>query len=237
MTVNDLFDMYAWLSMRGFTPDTLILHPFCWQLFAVDPLIREIVLNGNVLATRRMPDGASSPGWGTSHDGRGLRTTATGRGIAVGYGQEADTTLGKIGANPWVSSLNPLAATYSVAPRYLPSPLTVLVSPYAQYSRSAANITSGNPTVTRSYHTTSVNMLDSTSAGILIQRDPVSTEEYDDPARDIRALKVMERYGMQLLEQGKGVVCAKNVVIAQNFVFDNSNVVSLQPHNKTTAIF
>ncbi len=27
MTLNDIFDLYAWLSMRGFTPDTLILHP------------------------------------------------------------------------------------------------------------------------------------------------------------------------------------------------------------------
>ena len=27
MTLNDLFDLYAWLVMRGFTPNTLILHP------------------------------------------------------------------------------------------------------------------------------------------------------------------------------------------------------------------
>ena len=27
MTLNDIFDLYAWLVMRGFTPDTMILHP------------------------------------------------------------------------------------------------------------------------------------------------------------------------------------------------------------------
>ena len=27
MTLNDIFDMYAFMAMRGFIPDTLIMHP------------------------------------------------------------------------------------------------------------------------------------------------------------------------------------------------------------------
>lgn len=237
MTLNDIFDLYAWLTMRGFVPDTLILHPLAWKVFAIDPEIREIVLKGNVLASRRMPNGVASPGWGTSHEGRGLRTTATGRGTATGYGTAPSTgPLGKIGANPWTADLNPLAATFQIQPAYLPSPLTVLVSPFTQYTRGGASITTGSPTVTRSYPTTTVTMLDSSACGVLVQRTPVSTEEYDDPARDIRAMKIMEKWGMQLLEQGKAVACAKSVVIARNYVFDNTNVVTLNPHDKGSAI-
>ena len=236
MTLNDIFDLYAWLVMRGFTPDTMILHPLAWKTMAIDPQIREIVLNGAVLATRQMPQGSPSPGWGTSHEGLGLRTTATGLGVAAGQGTPAGGPDGKIGASPWVSNLNPLAATFNVAPKYLPTPLRVLVSPYAVYQRGGRRISSGSPSVTRSYPTTTVTLLDSANCGILVQRTPVSIEEYDDPARDIRAMKIMEKWGMHLLEQGKAVACAKNVVITENFVFDNSNVVTLQPHDRTAAI-
>ena len=237
MTLNDLFDLYAWLTMRGFTPDTLILHPLAWKVFAIDPEIREIVLRGATLASRRMPQGSSSPGWGTSHEGLGLRTTATGTGSALGYGTGPDSVLGKIGANPWVSTLNPLAATYNVQPQYLPSPLKVLVTPFAVFQKALAPISSGIPAVTRAYASTTVTMLDSNNCGVLVQRTPVSTEEYDDPARDIRAMKIMEKWGMHLLEQGKAVATAENVVIARNYVFDNSNVVTLQPHDHTSAIW
>jgi len=236
MTLNDIFDLYAWLAMRGFIPDTLLMHPLAWQTFAIDPEIREIVLRGAVLATRRMPDGTYSPGWGTSHEGRGLRTTATGTGSDTGYGTGPDTVLGKIGANPWVSTLNPLAATFNIAPQYLPSPLRVLVTPFVAFNNTGGTISTGSPAVSRTYPTTTITMLDSSNCGILVQRSPVATEEYDDPARDIRAMKIMEKYGLQLLEQGKAVASARNVVITRNYVFDNSNVVTLQPHDKSTAL-
>ena len=237
MTLNDIFDLYTWLSMRGFIPDTLIVHPLSWKLFMTDPEVREIILQGNVLSTRRAPMGQASPGWGTSHEGTGLRTTATGRGIEYGYGTPPSTgPLGKIGANPWVSSMNPLAATLNIPPRYLPTPLMVLVTPFAQYSKGAASISSGSPSVTRSLPTCTVTMLDSSSCGVLAQRTPISVEEYDDPARDIQAIKIMERWGMHLLEQGKAVVNARNVVIDRNYVFDNTNVVTLQPHDRGTAV-
>ena len=206
------------------------------KTFAIDPDVREIVLKGATIASRRLPEGTYSPGWGTSHEGKGLRTTATGAGTAYGYGTGPDTVLGKIGANPWVSTLNPLAATFNVAPQYLPTPLRVLVTPYARYTQGGRTISTGSPAVTRSYPTTDIPMLDSTQCGVLVQRMPVSTEEYDDPARDIRAMKIMEKWGMHLLEQGKGVAVARSVVITRNYVFDNSNVVTLNPLDYTAAV-
>jgi hypothetical protein len=236
MTLNDLLDMYAFLVMRGFMPDTLIMHPLAWATFMTDPEMREIVIRGATLASNKLPDGTFSPGWGTSHNGMGLRTTATGTGYASGYGTGADSVLGKIGANPWVSTLNPLAASFNIQPNYLPTPLKVLVSPYTAYTVSGATIVSGIPEVSRTYPITNVIMLDSKNAAVLIQRSPVATEEFDDPMRDIRALKVMERWGMQLMEQGKALARAVDVVVARNYVFENSNVVSLSEIDITAAI-
>jgi hypothetical protein len=193
-------------------------------------------LKGNTLATRRMPQGSYSPAWGTGHEGRGLRTTATGTGYAAGFGTGPGAATGKIGADPWVNTLNPLGATYNIAPSYLPSPLTVIVSPFVHYQQGGASISTGTPAVTRAYPTTSVIMCQSDACGILVQRTPVGVEEWDNPERDIRNMKIRESWGMQLLEQGKGVTIARYVVIARNYVFDNTNAVTLGEHDHTTAI-
>jgi len=226
MTLNDLFDMYTYLVLRGFNPDTLIMHPLAWKVFMTDAEVREIIKDGNSVATRQLPMGQTSPGWGTSHGGRGLRTTGTGTGYSSTQGTGADSVLGKIGANPWVTTLNPLASTYHLPPR-IGIPMQVLVSPFVRYHATVTGSTKPS---------TSVILLDSSSTGVLVTRDPVSTEEFDDAARDIRALKIRERYGYGLQEQGKSVAVARNVMIDRNYVFDNVNQASLNNIDQTTTL-
>lgn len=223
MTANDLWDMYAELLQRGFTPDTVLMHPLAWRCFMSDSETREQVLAGSTLATRQMPNGSTAPGWGSSHNGFGLRTTAT--------GQETTTQAGnqKIGASSWVNTMNALHNTYNIAPQYLPSPLRVLVTPFIPYTPPAS--AAATPYSGR----TNVIMVDSSRCGILVTRDPVSTEEFDDPARDIKALKIKERYGFAFLEQGKCLTVARNIAIARNYQFENVNNVTVGNHNPATA--
>lgn len=226
MTSNDIWDMYAEILLRGFTPDTLIMHPLAWRCFMADSEMREQVLNGSTIATRRMPSGSVANGWGTSHMGYGLRTKATG---ATTVDPIAAGTAGKIGSSPWVNTLNALGATLNIAPKYLPTPLQVLVTPFVPYTppaTAAATPYSGR---------TNITMVDSGNCGILVTRDPVSTEEFDDPARDIRNLKIKERYGMTAVEQGKGIGVARNVAIARNYVFENANNVTLSNLSPSSA--
>lgn len=218
MTPNDIWDMYAELLLRGFNPDTIVMHPLAWRCFMSDPEMREQVINGATIATRQMPAGGTANAWGTSHNGYGLRTTATGNSLVDPI---ATGTSGKLGASAWANTLNALGATLNIAPKFLPSPLQVLVTPYVAYTppaTAAATPYSGRTTLT---------MVDSARCGVLVTRDPVSTEEFDDPARDIRALKIKERYGFAALEQGKSITLARNIAIARNYVFDNMNAVTL----------
>ena len=60
-------------------------------------------------------------------------------------------------------------------------------------------------------------------------KEGVSMDEWNDPERDIRAMKIKERWGMALLAQGKGVSVAKNVVIEDNYSFENVNQAELNP--------
>lgn len=217
MSTNDIFDMYAYLLHRGFTPDTLLMHPLAWRVFMCDAEMREIVLKGATLTSRRMPSGSYAKAWGTGFAGKGIRTTATGDEDLT-----APTTgsVEKIGSSAWVQTLNGLAATFNIAPNYLPTPLTVLVTPYISYTAPVYNssATKGK---------TSLVMTDSSNCGLLITKQGVQNSEFTDPLRDIRCLKVNERYGFGLLEQGKSVAVADNISIVRNYVFENTNSVTL----------
>lgn len=219
MTVHDIFDMYAHLALRGFNPDTLIMNPMAWQLFMTDPETREIIVNNAVLSTRRMPNGSYAPGWGSTFGGFGERLTATGN-------PNIDPTTGeKLGISAYGASfarnheLSMLGSTFNIPPGTagLPSPLKVIVTPYAGYRQDGT----GNNWLT------DIFMVDSSAVGVMVQKELPSLSEFEDPWKDIKVAKCKERYGFGILEQGKAIAVAKNIVIGRNYVFDNVNSVTL----------
>lgn len=214
MTANDVFGMYAYLMNRGFSPDTLLMHPLAWKTFMVDPEMREVVLKNSTIASVRAPQGSYAQAWGTSHSGFGLRTTATGNA------QTSGNTVA--GASPWVQTLNPMGATFNIAPQYLPSPLTVIVTEFVpfQYGSFGYETTDAGSTC-------NVIMADSNNCGVIGQSMPVETDQWTDPERDIENIKMREAYGFAVLEQGKAIGVARNVAITRNYVFENSNAQTL----------
>lgn len=223
MTANDVFEMYAYLLNRGFNPDTLLMHPMAWKTFMTDAEMREIVLAGNTITSRQIPNGTYAQNWPTSHNGLGLRTIATGNAQTVGNSIK--------GASAWTQTLNPLGATFNIAPRYLPSPLEVIVTQYVPFQYGGF----GNETL-GSGSRCNVIMADSQRCGVIGQSQPVTTDRWTDPERDIENIKMREEYGFALLEQGKGIAVARNVVIARNYVFENSNAQELSEINISGAL-
>lgn len=220
MTSSDVFELYAYLLNRGFSPDVLMMHPLAWKTFMTDAEMREVVLAASTIA---QVQGAMAPNWGTSHMGYGLRTTATGTQNTVGNAIK--------GASPWAQTLNPLGAQFQAAPSYLPSPLQVIVSNYIPFSYGAQGIERMD-----SGCVTNVVMVDSNNCGIIGQSEPVRTDRWTDPERDIENIKMREAYGFAILEQGKAIAKASNVAIARNFVFENQNSKSLSALNLSGAI-
>jgi hypothetical protein len=215
MTINDVFDMWAYGYLRGFNYDTLLMNPLAWKTFMNDPKMREILFANGVIASNRLPDGSGAQTFGTGFGGLGYAQDPTGKNIHGGG------ETGVAGPNPFVTTLNPLGASFNIAPKYLPSPLKVIVSPHVKYAAGATSGT-GN-TVDSSVYVTDVIMADSQNAGLLMTKEGISVDEWKDPEVDIHAMKIKERWGMALLAQGKGVGIAKDVVIKDNYVFDNVN--------------
>ena len=207
MTSSDVFELYAYLLNRGFAPDVLMMHPLAWKTFMTDTEMREVVLQASTIA---QVQGAMAPNWGTSHMGYGLRTDGTGREKTSGNSIK--------GPSPWVQTLNPLGAMFGMAPSYLPSPLQVVVSTYIPFSYGAQGIERMDTGCV-----TNVVMVDSNNCGVIGQSEPVRTDRWTDPERDIENIKMRESYGFAILEQGKAIAKASNVVIARNFNFENAN--------------
>jgi hypothetical protein len=60
-------------------------------------------------------------------------------------------------------------------------------------------------------------IIDRNNVGVLLVKDAISTEQFDDPTRDIQALKVKERYGVGILNGGYGIAVAKNIKFAKTW--------------------
>lgn len=203
MTLNDLFDMYVYGAQRGFVPDTMLMNPLSWKVFATDSLMKEVVMNGAVLASRRMPLGTYAPGWPAWQGGLGYKLGPTG----------SETT----GASQWTNALNPLGATFNVPPQQvLPSPLKVIVTHVVPFQARGTQDPLCN-----------VILADSQRAGVLVQKEDPTTSEADIFSREVHSIHISERYGMAMFDQGNGAWVARNVVAGQNFVFDNVNSVTL----------
>lgn len=60
-------------------------------------------------------------------------------------------------------------------------------------------------------------LIDRNNIGVQLVKDAVSTEQFDDPLRDIHTLKMKERYGLGVLYGGLGIAVARNIKFAKTF--------------------
>jgi hypothetical protein len=61
-------------------------------------------------------------------------------------------------------------------------------------------------------------VFDSANLGALIVDEEPMTEEFDDPARDIRKIKIRERYGIAILNEGQAIGVIRNAFVRDNHI-------------------
>lgn len=82
----------------------------------------------------------------------------------------------------------------------LPVPLQVNFSPFVKFDK-----------VNKLFD---MYCLDRNEVGVIVQKEEMSTGEWIDPERDIRSLKVKERYGVGILNNGRAITVARNIAVA-----------------------
>lgn len=60
-------------------------------------------------------------------------------------------------------------------------------------------------------------IVDKENVGVQLVKDDISTENFDDPYRDILNLKIKERYGLGVLHGGLGISVAKNIAFKKTY--------------------
>ena len=85
----------------------------------------------------------------------------------------------------------------------LPVPLTVNFSPWVKFDKIEKKF--------------DMYVLDRSEVGVIAQKEGLSTENWTDPERDIRSLKAKERYGIGILNNGRGITVARNIAVAPSY--------------------
>jgi hypothetical protein len=180
-TMKDLLDMYGDMINDGYIPNTLLMNPVAWSIFAQDPLMRNwAYANGGMPWQRHQGDVGTMSSW-------------LGQGGAIGSTEVTDPKQ--------------LQTTWTPVPGIFPYPLRIVVSPFIPFKASTS--------------TTTIILCDSNELGILAVNEEATTEEFRDPLRDINSVKIKERYAIQVLNEGKAIRQAKNVIIARSWDVDD----------------
>jgi hypothetical protein len=166
---EDVLDVFADMLGTGRTPDTIIMHPLAWPMFANDPVIRNLSWYVN----------------GPAVNGNGTKLADN----------APVSNPGAVGVNPSMTAFLQKTA---------PMGLRLICTPWVFYDATNA--------------LTDIYILDSSDLGALTVREDVTTEQFDDPTRDIVAMKVRERYDITVFpNEGHNIARLANVKIARNY--------------------
>ncbi len=98
-----------------------------------------------------------------------------------------------------------------------PMGLNVIVTPFVSFTAKSGATPAKSD----------VFLIDRNEVGTLLVKDEMSTDQFDDPTRDIRQMKMKERYDIVMLGDGEGITVAKNVNLARNYEIQTYNEVSV----------
>jgi hypothetical protein len=201
VVIDDIFDAYAQVLTQGYTPNTLLMHPLTWVMFVKDPVLRAFALanGGGVFfaawkgnPSGRAPWDNSSQGSQGFSPGQKITPATTPNGTAAPHGETGSSTL----AYPQTLTSAPQL------PAYANLPLMIIVSPFVPFDARS--------------RLTDIYMFDRNELGALIVDEELTTGEWDDPARDIKKIKVRERYALAIFAEGMSIGKISNVKVVPN---------------------
>ena len=98
-----------------------------------------------------------------------------------------------------------------------PMGLNVIVSPFVSFTAKSGATPAKSD----------VFLIDRNEVGSLLVKDDMTTDQFADPSRDIRQMKMKERYDIVMLGDGEGITVAKNISLARNYEVQVTNQVTL----------
>jgi len=220
MSVNDMLELYTTAMIDGYTLDTIIMHPFAWQMFMVDPEMKEIIMSNNTVVSMRPPQGGLF---------NRMRVLEGPNGLGLTYGKgngnpTMDPSNGKFFPDPFSRSMMAYGATMNIKPSIWPTPLTIIVSPFVPIRQVGEN------------YVTDLIFAQAGECGIVFRKDDPIVDQFDLEMKEQTYIRMKESFGIGILNQGKSIRIAKNIVVSRNYVFQNANNVTLDPLTRYSPI-
>lgn len=128
-------------------------------------------------------------------------------------GNAPQFNAGGLNQNTYVSAPQQLATTFTNVPSIFPTNFSIVISPYMPYTAST--------------RLTDVILCDRSELGLLVVDEEVTSDDWTDPARDIRKIKFRERYGLAIQNDGKGIGVMKNLFIGRGYDFADKIVYNI----------
>ena len=85
----------------------------------------------------------------------------------------------------------------------LPMPIQVNFSPFVKFDKQNKKF--------------DMYCIDRSNVGVIAEKEALTTDNWQDPERDLRLLKCKERYGVGILDNGRGITVARNIAVAPTF--------------------
>lgn len=186
---DDLFDMWGHLLARGFMADSMLVHPLTYTMYLKDPNMRDMFF---------------SQGTNVLFATYNQRAAMGGNPWAQGAGGLSTGNIENILPDTAPELRNQQISVAPTLPSYLGLPLRIIVSPFVKYDPIRK--------------LTDLMLFDSNELGVLLVDEELTTEEWNDPARDIKKIKMRERYALGILNEGQGVALIKNAVNVDNMI-------------------
>jgi len=190
LTAEDMLELEGHFVARGFVPNTMILHPLFYTMFRKDPVMRELFFRGQNVTYFGTYRGSANGGNPWAKKG----------------GMTGPATQQNITATTPTALRNRDIDSAPIFPSYWGMDMQILVTPWAPY----------NPLKKRG----DIIVCDKEELGVLLVDEELTTEEWNDPARDIKKIKFRERYCFGIMNEGQSVAVLKNVVNTENKIID-----------------
>lgn len=202
VTVDDIFDTYAQILTQGFMPNTLLMHPLTWTMFVKDAQLRAFALmsGGGPFFAGHTGNPASRAPWGGGLSMSGGQNIIPGQ-TDGGHSGAAAAAAHALQASELIDHPQDISSAPQL-PGYLGLPFRIIVSPFVPFDPRRK--------------LTDIYMFDSSELGVLIVDEDITTEEFDDPRVDIRKIKIRERYGLGILNEGQAIGKLANVHVVPN---------------------
>lgn len=199
VTAEDIFDMWGHLLARGFMANTMLVHPLTYTMYLKDPNMRTMFFN---------------QGTNVLFATYNQRAAMGGNPWAQGAGGLGTGSIENIQPDTQTELRNQLISVAPEFPSYLGMPIQVIVSPFVKYDPIKK--------------TTDLMLFDRNELGVLLVDEELTTEEWNDPARDILKIKMRERYALGILNEGQAVALIKNAVNVDNMISSQPAIPQIQ---------